>query len=293
VISIIVSYYKTEKLQRLKENIAHTIGAAHEIIDIYNPGRHSLSEAYNMGAAKAGFPILCFMHDDLLLLTHDWGARIAAVLQQQFDLVGVAGSTYKSLLPTGWASGLPQLDHYHIYIQRPWGRELYSSVQQNDTKQLQPAVVLDGVFMACRLEVWQANPFNERLDGFHCYDLDFSMRASLQFRVGVCLDIDMVHDSAGNFGTEWIRQTLAYHSGNRSLIKALHELHGWNESMPHDKAIARFWLHRLRAEQVVPRWRWNFARAMLPVIGIRNLLSEAYSMLRSAISHKRRQMAFS
>jgi hypothetical protein len=67
---------------------------------------------------------------------------------------------------------------------------------------------MDGVFLAMRRAVAESVPFDEAaFDGFHLYDTDFTFSAYLAgFRLGVCHDIHLLHQSAGQFGGgDWTR----------------------------------------------------------------------------------------
>jgi GT2 family glycosyltransferase len=70
-----------------------------------------------------------------------------------------------------------------------------------------PMQALDGVFFATRRAVVEKVPFDEStFDGWHLYDLDFSYRvAGAGFRVGVCNDLLVVHQSGGSYGQDWYR----------------------------------------------------------------------------------------
>ena len=66
-------------------------------------------------------------------------------------------------------------------------------------------VILDGVLLAARREVFTAVPFDaETFDGFHLYDVDWSYRASRSgFRLGVASDLLIVHASRGAYDEVW------------------------------------------------------------------------------------------
>ncbi|KAB2844555.1 MAG: hypothetical protein F9K47_03210, partial [Burkholderiales bacterium] len=174
-------------------------GFAHEIIAIRDA--RSLSEGFNRGARQAEGEILIFSHDDVQLLTPDFAARLHAHLQT-WDGVGVCGS---SRLASGyWAGcGQPYL-HGHIVHQAP-GETALNVMIAGCQSRVHHVQCLDGVFVAVRRQVWEAIPYDEqRFDGFHLYDLDFSFRASLAgFRLGVPLDLTLLHRSLGSFRKDW------------------------------------------------------------------------------------------
>ena len=84
--------------------------------------------------------------------------------------------------------------------------------------------VMDGVFLAMRREValsigWDA----ETCDGFHGYDVDFTLRAAHSgLRLAVASDLTVVHRSYGSFDEDWqasARKLVAKHpelNGERS-----------------------------------------------------------------------------
>ncbi len=77
--------------------------------------------------------------------------------------------------------------------------------------------VLDGAFIAVRRHVWETQRFDdERYDGFHLYDLDFTWRASnAGARLAVPLDLTLLHRSSGRYDAAWRRyaQRFAEQSG--------------------------------------------------------------------------------
>ncbi|MFX4377337.1 glycosyltransferase, partial [Acinetobacter baumannii] len=76
--------------------------------------RYSICSAYNEGAEKAKYDNLCFVHEDVVFRTNNWG-QIALTEVKKFDLLGVAGSNYKSKAISGWASGSAKLDFGSVY----------------------------------------------------------------------------------------------------------------------------------------------------------------------------------
>src|SRR5258708_40325658 len=64
---------------------------------------------------------------------------------------------------------------------------------------------MDGVFLAMKREIavsvgWDA----ETCDGFHGYDVDFTLRAAQAgLRLAVAGDLGVVHRSHGSFGARW------------------------------------------------------------------------------------------
>ena len=90
---VICSVNKNLALQ-VKRNIDQTIGVEWQLILLDNGVlKKSITEVYNLGAAQAKFDTLCFVHEDVLFRTKDWGRRIIDYFDHDKDLslVGVAG----------------------------------------------------------------------------------------------------------------------------------------------------------------------------------------------------------
>jgi len=158
----------------------------------------SLTEGYNRGFAQSRGDVLIFAHDNVEILTADFVPRLRKHLES-YDVVGVAGTTR---LSNGcWAvAGPPYIfgKVANIITQSLYHVTFYGSPPS-------PAVggihALDGLFMACKREVVEAVQFDERtFDGFHLGDADFTFAAYLAgFRLAVCNDISILHDSPGSF----------------------------------------------------------------------------------------------
>ena len=88
----------------LEKNISETIGIEYEVVCIDNSkNQYNIFQAYNIGVAKARYPLICFMHDDILYHTIDWGKKLLQHFQDpSVGMVGIAGPTYISKFPGIW-----------------------------------------------------------------------------------------------------------------------------------------------------------------------------------------------
>lgn len=200
--SVVVCSINTQKFLRLKQNIESLIPKKHlEIIRI--PDARNMGEGYNRGARQAVGDILIFCHDDIELLTPDFGYRLAAQLDE-YDLLGVAGSIW--LRDAKWTlAGFPYLRGQVVHALADRSGFTYSAYGV-DGAMSGGIQVLDGLFLAMRRDFWAENPFDEGYDGFHLYDIDLSFRCYLaRHRVGVCNDILIEHRSLGHFDESWKR----------------------------------------------------------------------------------------
>lgn len=74
MISCIICSRTSTISNELMQNISSTIGCEYEIITIDNStNKHNIFQAYNEGIRRAKGEYLCFMHDDILYHTENWG----------------------------------------------------------------------------------------------------------------------------------------------------------------------------------------------------------------------------
>jgi len=117
--------------------------------------------------------------------------------------VGVAGTNL--LIGPGWAAaGMPHMfgqvahpvEHYFRIALFGTTRRIVGGIQG-----------MDGLFLAFRREAIQKVRWDaENFTGFHCYDTDCTYRAYLAgLKLGVALDLPLMHLSGGDFGDTWQR----------------------------------------------------------------------------------------
>jgi len=170
----------------------------HEIVRIADAT--SVADGYTRALRRASGEVVVFTHDDIDILIPDLGARLARHLRDS-DLVGVAGAT-RATAPAWAFAGWPHLHGLVIYPDGPG----YSVTVYSRTVPLARGIrVMDGVFLAMPRQVatsvgWDA----ETCDGFHGYDVDFTLRAAQAgLRLGVASDLGVVHRSHGSFDEDW------------------------------------------------------------------------------------------
>lgn len=160
----------------------------------------SLPKVYNKAIdlaikEKKDYLVLC--HDDVIIES-DVAYKMPEILNNEFDMIGVAGTTQCQLAePALW----------HIMGGGFEGGYLHGAVAHihNNKKAMtyfgpypQRVVMIDGVFMAIHRRVFERIRFDESNPcGFHHYDLDYSLQAhKAGFRIGVS-DIMISHASPG------------------------------------------------------------------------------------------------
>ncbi len=210
MISIIISSQKKALLEEVTKNIEVTIGVPFEIISIENSnGKMGICEAYNAGASKAAFDILCFMHEDVLFETVGWGKNVATHLaNKQVGLIGLAGGDTKSLVPSSWSSSVFQseisiIQHSKDSAVAP--RKIIKTGYPQNTATIKNVVCIDGVWMCTRKDVFEKYQFdNVYFKGFHGYDIDFSLQVFSHYQVCVVFDVLLHHYSEGNYRKAWM-----------------------------------------------------------------------------------------
>jgi len=181
----------------------HFAGHDVEIVGVHDA--RSLAEGYNRAASRAHGDVLVFSHDDIALLTPDFGDRLVAHLDGA-DGVGVAGA---SVVTTPvWSVEGAEAIHGHVLHAAPKNRGGVLMLVGGFQAPVCTGVrVLDGVFVAVRRHVWERTRFDpDRFDGFHLYDLDFTWRASAAgARLVVPADLTLFHASLGRYDEVWRR----------------------------------------------------------------------------------------
>jgi glycosyltransferase involved in cell wall biosynthesis len=221
MLSIIVCSRDPEMLRQVSDNIKDTIGVAYEIIAIQNSGgRYGICQAYNIGAEKSKYPFLCFIHEDLVFHTVDWGQKLLRHLSHpSVGLIGVAGGVYKSKTISGW--GIDPVEFARMRVLQGYGNGQPNKLFYSNPKDefISDVVSVDGLWLATKREVWRDIRFDEKtLSGFHFYDLDFSLQVLQQFRVCVIYDILIEHKSAGTLNSEWIESAILFHQKWENML---------------------------------------------------------------------------
>ncbi len=271
MISVVICSAQPARLQAVARNIEATIGVEHELIAIDNSieGR-GICAVYNEGASRASHPFVCFVHEDVEFLSPNWGARALAHFSgdAELALIGLAGSRYKAATPSGWHSG--EEDDLCINVWHGTTRECsdaaFARPGDSGTSPCVPVVALDGVWLFVRRSVWAETRFDERLTGFHFYDVDFSLRVAQKRKVAVVFDIELLHFSMGSFREDWARQALAYAgSAPVSLPFSCSTPATAARTRRKEEMAVRYWLRLLRrAHLPLPlRIRWLQAVAIL------------------------------
>lgn len=211
-ISVIICSRNKYLSKDLCFNIQETIGCEYELIIIDNSdNNYSIFEAYNIGLDKSNAKILCFIHEDVLFCTKNWGIKIDDIFNKiaEAGIIGLAGVKVKSDIPSGWWEQNKKYHVKNIMQHRPDGTKEMLSSGFGTNSEVEVAVI-DGVFMCLRKD--SQIRFNENLKGFHNYDqsicLDYLKN---NYKVLVTDQILLEHFSNGRIDSGWVNSTYKFH----------------------------------------------------------------------------------
>lgn len=179
-----------------------------QIIEIINNGE-SLTKCYNRGLEQAENDIVVFCHDDIEMKNNGWAKKLVRHYEKnpEHGILGVAGT--KSLSKTGrwWddkRAMYGRVEHTHQ------GKSWLSKYSADQGNRIEDTVIVDGVFFSVHKGRIEEN-FDESVEGFHFYDVDFCFRNYLKgVKVGVHTNIKINHMSIGQTNDQWEENRKAF-----------------------------------------------------------------------------------
>ena len=198
MLSIIICSKQKKISETLEQNIHTTIGVEHEIISIDNSkGLFSIFSAYNEGYRRSNYENLCFVHEDVYFHTQNWGQKLVNYLSnKQTGIVGLAGGRLIPRIPSSWSAHDKSINI--IQSDKEGKERIKHFLPNNYNENLREVLLLDGVLLAMRRELFQHIQFDESLGGFHAYDLDISIQSVHKgFKNYVAYDFELEHFSKG------------------------------------------------------------------------------------------------
>lgn len=173
MLSIICCSKNINQLENWKANVEETVGCNYEIILIDNStNKYSIFSAYNEGEKQAKGNLLCFVHEDVMFISKDWGVVVENLFAEhkKMGLLGVVGGHV-----------LPDTPCYYGDTQVLSGRIIDNNNKEHlmelyNSDAICDVVVVDGVWFCVRKDLFNRIHFDESFSGFHLYDMDICMQ---------------------------------------------------------------------------------------------------------------------
>jgi len=220
---ISVFYCTRQSNPKHKQHIIDTAGIKDiEVIEYVNNGE-GLTNPYNKALKEAKYDIIVFLHDDLLIVTQNWGRRLINHFKRNPDygILGVAGS---KLLPASGQWWEKRNEMYGQVFHTHEGKTWLSKYSEHLGNKITQTVIVDGVFLSVHRQRIKVG-FNLEIKGFHFYDVDFCFKNHLEgVKIGVHYDIRINHMSIGITNQEWEENRKYFVETNKDKLPIkLHE----------------------------------------------------------------------
>jgi hypothetical protein len=206
-ISVIICSTNKNLRESIKSNIPQTIGVPFEIICWDNTiAKEGLCSVYNKCAGKAKYSFLCFLHEDVIVSTQNWGAiLIEKARNPEVGVIGFAGSKTLSKMPYGYWEADKLSKRYHLLQSEKDGTVLdHQNINRCDSEPFSELLVLDGFFLFLRKKIWDEVKFDaHNFPYFHYYDIDYTFNVAMKYKNYICYTIDIHHLSPGNVDISW------------------------------------------------------------------------------------------
>ena len=218
MISIIICSLKSEIDSKLYENINSTIGVPFELIYIYNEkNKYSIFEAYNIGVEKSGFDFCCFMHDDIIYHSNNWGNKVVEMFNStDANALAVAGTRYLRKMPAYWPS------EYNVVnlIQTSLKNKQFEKVHWNTNDSFRQILAFDGLWFCIKKDLFEKIMFDNKLyKGFHFYDLDISLQIYFSGNKSYFIpNILIEHTSLGKINNDWMNNSIIFYDKWKNLL---------------------------------------------------------------------------
>lgn len=196
MISIVICSRTSNLPVELRQNIAETTGCDYELVVIDNTeSRYTIFAAYNEGIRRSKGDVLCFMHEDVLFRTTDWGNIINNHFKedQTIGLVGFAGTHFLPDTPMYWYSS-PFVSQRNLNNDQGVVEEHFHEEWFGERNFIE-VVAVDGFCFFARKNLFRSIAFDEETyKGFHLYDMDICMQViNAGFKVCLCRDVLIEH----------------------------------------------------------------------------------------------------
>ena len=214
MISVVICSRESKISESLFNSIKEKIGCDYELIIIDNSEtKYTIASAYNIGLEKSKYDIICFIHDDIVFHSLNWGIKLFEIFKtdQKIGLVGIAGSRIKTKTPSSWWENNPKHWVMNLIQHFPERKEIKTISRGFENSSFEETVVIDGVFMGLRKD--NCIRFNEKMSAFHNYDQSISIEyLKRDYKIGVTNEILLEHFSIGTKNKQWLLSNLNFYN---------------------------------------------------------------------------------
>ena len=172
-----------------------------QVIEKVNNGEKNLSTVYNEIIQESIYDIVVLCHDDIYFDTKNWSKKLISHFEKSdFGIIGVAGTTDIPKSGMWWEDRSKMVgivNHEHD------GKKWESKYCNNFNNSIQEVCLIDGLFISFNKNKI-VKKFNESVNGFHFYDVHFSIENFLEnVKIGVIYDVRITHKSIGMTNEKW------------------------------------------------------------------------------------------
>lgn len=206
-LSIIICSRETGVQEIVRKNVDETIGCEHELVIIDNSNnQYDIFQAYNEGVRRSKGDVLCFMHEDVLFRSDNWGRIIENyfINDEQLGLIGFAGSHFLADSPMYWYSSpfisQRNLNNDHGQVEEHFHEDWFGD------RNIIEVVAVDGFCFFVRKSLFDRIAFDERTyKGFHLYDMDLCMQV-IKSGYKVCVIRDVLTEHCWSESKQFTKQ---------------------------------------------------------------------------------------
>ncbi len=233
-ISIIICSRGAAAPEFVRKNIDETIGCEHELVVIDNSdNQYDIFQAYNEGVRRSKGDVLCFMHEDVLFRSDNWGKIVERYFidDEQIGLIGFAGSHFLANSPMYWYSS-PFISQRNLNNDQGQVEEHFHEDWFGDRSIIE-VVAVDGFCFFVRKSLFDRIAFDEKTyKGFHLYDMDICMQV-INTGHKVCVIRDILAEHCWSESKQFSKQGGELFDRNLSLFSEK-----WKDSLPINKGIS-------------------------------------------------------
>jgi len=195
--------------QKYIEYLKKTCGLKNiQVIQKINNGEKNLSQTYNEILKESEYDYVVLCHDDIEFDTINWGKKIINHFNNtDFGILGVAGTTDIPESGMWWEDKRKMMG---IVNHKHQGKKWESKYSKSWGDEITQGCFVDGLFIALNKKEIKVN-FDESVDGFHFYDVYFSVNNFLKgVKVGVLYNIRLTHLSIGQTNEQWEKNRIIF-----------------------------------------------------------------------------------